>query len=74
VTAYPAENAVLWKDGQIINPGTLGGHESGAGWHNSRGQVVGFSSNTTPDFCSLFGLGTQTRAFMWENGKMTLRD
>ena len=70
LTSFPAENAVLWKDGQILNLGTLGGYESGAGWHNSRGQVVGFSSNMTPDPCSLFGLGTQTRAFMWEDGKM----
>jgi probable HAF family extracellular repeat protein len=69
--AFPAENAVLWKDGKIINLGTLGGYESGAGQVNSRGQVVGFSSNTTADPCpSLFGIGTQTRAFLWENGKM----
>jgi len=67
---FPAENAVLWKDGKIINLGTLGGYESGAGQVNSRGQVVGFSSNAILDPCSLFNLGTQTRAFMWENGEM----
>jgi probable HAF family extracellular repeat protein len=70
LTGVPTENAVLWKDGKIINLGTLGGYEAGAGYHNSRVQVVGFSSNTTPDPCSLFGVATQTRAFMWENGKM----
>ena len=70
LTGFPAQNAVLWKDGKIINLGTLGGYESGAGWANSRGQVVGFSSNTTPDPFSLFGVVTQTRAFMWQNGKM----
>lgn len=71
LTGWPAENAVLWKDGKIINLGTLGGYESGAGWVNSRGQVVGASSNMTPDPCmSLFDLVTQTRAFMWEDGKM----
>jgi probable HAF family extracellular repeat protein len=70
LTSVPAENAVLWKDGKIINLGTLGGYESGAGQVNSRGQVVGFSSNTTPDPLSLFGLVTQTRAFFWQDGKM----
>jgi probable HAF family extracellular repeat protein len=28
LTGFPETNAVLWKDGQIINLGTLGGNES----------------------------------------------
>jgi probable HAF family extracellular repeat protein len=64
---WPEENAVLWKDGQITNLGTLGGYESGAGRVNSHGQVAGFSGNAVPDPYSLFGIGTQTRAFLWDD-------
>jgi len=63
---WPEENAVLWKGGQIINLGTLGGYESGAGRVNSHQQVAGFSGNTVLDPNSLFGIGTQTRAFLWD--------
>ena len=45
-----AVNAVLWKDGEIVNLGTLeGGSESVAQAVNNRGQVVGFALNTIPD-------------------------
>jgi len=70
LTGWLEENAVLWKDDQIINLGTLGGYESGAAFVNSRGQVVGFSGNGVPDPNSLLGLGTETRAFLWQDGKM----
>jgi probable HAF family extracellular repeat protein len=66
----PEANAVLWKDGQIINLGTLGGFESAAGRVNSHGQITGFSGNAVPDPFSIIGLGTQTRAFIWQNGVM----
>ncbi len=66
ITGWPEENAVFWQDGQITNLGTLGGYESGAGMVNSHGQVTGFSGNTIPDPYSLFGLGTQTRAYLWD--------
>ena len=69
--------AVLWKDGQIKNLGTFGGNHSLAGAINNRGQIVGFALNKTPDPYSLFDLpflgssnGTQTRAFLWQNGQM----
>jgi probable HAF family extracellular repeat protein len=40
-TGYPAENAVLFKNGSVINLGTLpGGHESQATAVNDRGQIV----------------------------------
>ena len=66
ITGYPEETAVFWHRGKITNLGTLGGYESGAGMVNSRGQVTGFSGNAIPDPNSLFGLGTQTRAFLWD--------
>src|SRR5262249_44536176 len=70
LTGYPEANAVLWKDGQITNLGTLGGYESGAGQVNSHGQVTGVSANTVPDVYSFLGWGTQTRSFIWQNGRM----
>ena len=80
-TGYPAENAVLFKDGSVRNLGTLpGGHESQATAVNDRGQVAGFGDNGTPDPLSIFGnvvqgpngpgWVTQTRAFIWQHGKM----
>ena len=69
---YEEADAVLWKDGQITNLGTLGGNESVAFSLNNRDQVVGAAANTTTDPVSMFGFGTQTRAFLWQNG--TIRD
>jgi probable HAF family extracellular repeat protein len=66
--------AVLWKDGQIIDLGTLeGGYESFVGNVNSRGDVVGLAMNTVPDPFNINGPGffpTQSRAFLWQNGVM----
>ena len=63
--------AVLWKDGHIINLGTLGGYESMAIAINNRGQVAGVASNSVPDTLCFFGWGTQCRTFLWDNGVMT---
>ena len=57
----PQVDAVLWKDGKIID---LGGYFSSAGAVNNRGQVVGNTLNTA----TLPALNV--RAFLWENGKM----
>jgi probable HAF family extracellular repeat protein len=77
VTGLVQLRAVLWRDGQHKNLGTLGGNHSYADAINNRGQIVGFALNKIPDPFSLFGLfvgpstnGTQTRAFLWENGDM----
>jgi probable HAF family extracellular repeat protein len=44
LNGYPEIRAVLWKDGRIIDLGTLpGGNESFAGGVNNRGQIAGFS-------------------------------
>jgi probable HAF family extracellular repeat protein len=82
-TNYPEVRAVLWRNGEIVDLGTLeGGPESGASSVNSSGQVVGWAINTVPDPNSLFFSGDeynfydpieqyQTRAFLWQNGVMT---
>lgn len=66
----PQSHAVLWKDGAIIEIGTLGvGLESNSAYVNNSGAVVGFSTiNTSPDPFSF--LGAPTHAFIWRNGVM----
>jgi probable HAF family extracellular repeat protein len=65
----PEINAVLWKDGEIVNLGTIeGGYESDAQVVNDSGQVAGNFLNTIPDPFSPFGF--QVRAFRWQNGVM----
>ena len=81
---FPENRAVLWRDGKIINLGTLpeGGYESEAESVNSSGQVVGVATNTVPDAYSLFQWSSQLnhfdpypypyqeRAFLWQDGAM----
>jgi probable HAF family extracellular repeat protein len=70
-TGYPAMDAVVFKDGRVVDLGTLpGGHESFAIAINDRGQAAGMSSNGVPDPTSVFGWGTQTRSFIWQDGVM----
>jgi probable HAF family extracellular repeat protein len=71
-SGIPEVRAVLWTDAQIIDLGTFGGNWSLATTLNNAGQVVGFATNAIPDPFSLFIGGTQTRAFLWQNG--VLRD
>ncbi len=71
ITGLPESRAVLWKDGHIINLGTLGGNESLAIAINDRGQVAGIASDSIPDNFCFFGWGTQCQNFLWENGVMT---
>ena len=69
LTGSPETNAVLWKDGQIINLGTLGGNESLAISVKDGGQVVGLATiNAMPDPFSF--LGAPTHTFTWKNGVM----
>jgi probable HAF family extracellular repeat protein len=73
LTGYPEVNATLWKNGRVINLGTLGGNQSLAWSVNDRGRVAGFALNKIPDpFTSaVFAFGaTQARAVLWQDGVM----
>jgi probable HAF family extracellular repeat protein len=56
INGYPEIRAVWWKNGRIIDLGTLpGGNESFAGGVNNRGQIAGFS----------FDASNHIRAVLW---------
>lgn len=59
----PANRAVLWRNGVVIDLGTLGGESSVATDMNDKGQIVGWSH--------LGGGSAANRAFIWEDGVMT---
>jgi probable HAF family extracellular repeat protein len=54
------QRAVLWRDGQMIDLGTLGGRGSFAYAINDRGQIVGTSTTATG----------QMHGFLWQDGQM----
>ncbi len=69
----PLYRAVVWKNRQIVDLGTLGGKQSLAHAINNRGQIVGWSLNQTPAETNIwedypFPFGTQQRAVLWNNG------
>jgi probable HAF family extracellular repeat protein len=62
-------HAVLWKDGRVVDLGTLGGNQSQAFSLNDDDAVTGVAANAIPDAFSMLGWGTQTRAFLWRRGE-----
>jgi probable HAF family extracellular repeat protein len=74
-TGWPADHAVIFKNGHVTDLGTLpGGYESQGQAITDNGQVSGFASNGIMDpYTSLFfgpGWNTQARTFVWQNGVM----
>jgi probable HAF family extracellular repeat protein len=73
LTGIPEIDAVLWRQREIINLGTLGGNNSFAVGINDRDQITGDAFNSIPDpFAGVlvpFG-ATQVHAFLWEDGAM----
>jgi probable HAF family extracellular repeat protein len=71
-TDWPTVHATMFRGGHVSDLGSLpGGQESFAIAINDRGQAAGMSSDGTPDPFSVFGWGTETRGFAWQNGVMT---
>ena len=74
VLGLPYFDAVVFKDGQVIDLGTFGGPLSYSAAINNRDQVVGFALNSTPDSfdlgdsCENYPMPTQMRAFIWKDG------
>jgi probable HAF family extracellular repeat protein len=53
-------HAFLWRDGEMVDLGTLGGYVSMAVAVNKHGQVVGYSETATGEW----------HAFLWQRGRM----
>jgi probable HAF family extracellular repeat protein len=60
----------LWIFGYPIDLGTFGGGEGYANQVNDFGQVVGYAQNDKADSYDYFGLGTESRAFLWQYGEL----
>ena len=75
LTGGPEERAVLWKNGEVVDLGTLStGIESAALYVKDGGEVVGFSTiDNSVDPFAFVGLGpfpSPTHAFIWRDGAM----
>ena len=72
LTGFPVFRGALWKDGQLIDLGTLdSGLEVNAVYVNNGGQVVGFASvGTNPDPSGFSFLIAPIHPFIWKDGVM----
>jgi probable HAF family extracellular repeat protein len=66
VSGLPEINAVLWRNGEVEDLGTLGGNSSGAISISKSGKVTGWSETNIVDSSGQ----TVVRAFLWKNGVM----
>jgi probable HAF family extracellular repeat protein len=67
-TASGATHAFLWRNGKMVDLGTLGGKDSFATAINDKGQIVGGSQRATK-YAELDRI--KYDAFIWQEGKMT---
>ena len=69
----PPKHAFLWRDGEMIDLGTLGGKNSEALGIDGFGRVVGISDTGefAPRDCPQCSLNPIRRPFLWHNGVMT---
>ncbi len=78
-----SRHAALWRDGSVLDLGTLGGPNSSVAWpvKNNRGLIAGISQTATPDplgenwSCAAFfpaatATGFTCLGFVWEGGEM----
>ncbi|MDQ3749177.1 MAG: hypothetical protein M3367_09230 [Acidobacteriota bacterium] len=78
-----SRHAALWRDGSVLDLGTLGGPNSNVTWSvkNNLGIIVGISQTATPEplgerwSCSAFfpgpnNIGYTCLGFVWEDGVM----
>jgi len=78
-----SREAALWRDGELIPLGTLGGPNSSVAWpvNNNRGIIVGISQTGAPEplgerwscsafFNGPFAVGRTCLGFVWEDGVM----
>jgi probable HAF family extracellular repeat protein len=83
LTGDQVQHAALWRDGVLVDLGTLGGPNSGVEWpvKNNRGIIAGISQTAQPDplaenwSCAAFfpaatATGHQCLGFAWQNGVM----
>ncbi|MGA8442961.1 MAG: hypothetical protein WB714_32405 [Candidatus Sulfotelmatobacter sp.] len=66
--AHPTLWMPGWMSAYPIDLGTFGGGEGYGSQVNDFGQVVGYAQNGIADSFDYFGLGTQSRAFLWQYG------
>jgi probable HAF family extracellular repeat protein len=59
-----------WWSAYPIDLGTFGGGEGVGNQVNDWGQVVGYAQDGIADSFDYFGLGTRSRAFLWQFGEL----
>jgi probable HAF family extracellular repeat protein len=83
LTDNQSRHAALWRDGSLLDLGTLGGPNSSVTWNvnNTEGVIVGISQTADPEplgeawssaafYSGPFTVGFINLGFVWENGQM----